>query len=92
MSIVAQQGGIFGQTPTTTSRVFLKSVFAQKHHLVRLQMTCAMEDDERKELYSTPTTVFPQVFTQKRVQFSPLVIFHHTWLNYSSQLPTETDF
>ena len=46
--------------------------------LIHLTLHCVMEDNEREKLYSTPTTDFLQVFTQKRVQCFPLVIFHHT--------------
>ena len=34
-----------------------------------LLVTCVMVDNEKEELSSTLTTVFLQVFTQKRVQF-----------------------
>ena len=35
-----------------------------------------MENNKEQEVYSTPTTVFLQVSTQKQAQFLPLVIFH----------------
>ena len=69
MTIILSLSGCFasaiGLSPTAQIEEWLLEVY-------KVGKKCVMEDNEREELYSTPTTVFLQVSNQKRVQFLPL--------------------